>query len=103
MSFGALLAARAMGGMFEGVEAFEWSPYVASSVLLLGQRIAQRPEFHAPRMLFEILRISGHPQALGHARCQQSVFARRQGLDIGAWRHQVGGPDDPVQIVHGDR
>ena len=36
MSFGALLAARAMGGMFEGVEAFEWSPYVASSVLLLG-------------------------------------------------------------------
>ena len=33
---GALLTAGALGGLFVGVEAFEWPPYVASSVLLLG-------------------------------------------------------------------
>ena len=33
---GALLLARAMGGMFVGVDAFEGSPYLVSSVLLLG-------------------------------------------------------------------
>ena len=33
---GALLTAGALSGLFVGVEAFEWPPYLASGVLLLG-------------------------------------------------------------------
>ena len=47
--------------------------------------------------------IGGNAQLLGHAGGQQAVFLISQRPDIGPRRHQLSGPDNPVEVLHRDR